>query len=112
MPRDGSLVFGDLLGKLTTLVVVCDKCGRRGRYNVARLIEQHSADAKMTDWYPEGDCLKRRSVDMNDRCGAQYPDLVKVLGRRLRCGWHRDRRETQWPLMNFTTATLGATAWL
>jgi hypothetical protein len=45
MPRDGSLVFGDLLGKLTTLVVVCDKCGRRGRYNVAGFLGHPQQDA-------------------------------------------------------------------
>jgi hypothetical protein len=79
MPRDGSLVFGDLLGKLTTLVVVCDKCGRRGRYNVARLIAQYGAGAKMTDWHPEGDCPRRGNVDMSDQCGARCPDLPKVM---------------------------------
>jgi hypothetical protein len=61
------------------LRVVCDKCGRQGRYSVKRLIEQHGADAKMTDWHPEGDCPKRRSVDMSDQCGAKCPDLVKVF---------------------------------
>ena len=79
MPRDGSLVFGDLLGKLTTLVVECDKCGRQGSYNVARLIAQHGADGKMTDWHPEGDCPKRRNLDMSDQFGACCPDLVKVM---------------------------------
>lgn len=90
MPRDGSLVFGDLFGRLTTLVVVCDKCGRHGRYSVARLVERLGPDAKMTDWLSRiverfgadakltdwlawitADCPKRRSVDMSDQCGAQ-----------------------------------------
>jgi len=81
MRRDGSLVFGDLLGKLTTLAVVCDKCGRRGRYSVSRLIAQHGADGKMTDWRAAitADCPKRRSLDMSDQCGARSPDLPKVL---------------------------------
>ena len=39
MPRDGAIIFGDLLGKLDMLHVACDKCGRTGRYAVARLIE-------------------------------------------------------------------------
>jgi hypothetical protein len=37
-PREGPRFFGDLLGKLT---IVRDKCNRRGRYSVKRLIEQH-----------------------------------------------------------------------
>jgi hypothetical protein len=79
MPRDGSIIFGDLIGKLDVLRVVCDKCGRQGRYSVKRLIEQHGADAKMTEWLPEGGCPKRRRVDMSDQCGAKCPDLLKVL---------------------------------
>jgi hypothetical protein len=38
MPRDGSITPSDLVGKLDWLVVVCDKCGRKGRYSVARLV--------------------------------------------------------------------------
>jgi hypothetical protein len=28
MPRDGAIIFGDLVGKLDVLVVECPKCGR------------------------------------------------------------------------------------
>jgi hypothetical protein len=28
VPRDGAIVFGDLIGKLDMLSVSCDKCGR------------------------------------------------------------------------------------
>ncbi len=31
MPRDGAIIFGDLIGKLDTLRVECPKCGRAGR---------------------------------------------------------------------------------
>jgi hypothetical protein len=31
MPRDGAIIFGDLIGKLDMLRVSCDKCGRSGR---------------------------------------------------------------------------------
>jgi hypothetical protein len=40
MPRDGTIIFGALIGKLDVLHVAGDKCGRKGRYAVARLIEQ------------------------------------------------------------------------
>jgi hypothetical protein len=40
MPRDGAIIFSDLVGKLDMLAVTCDKCGRKGRYAVARLIER------------------------------------------------------------------------
>jgi hypothetical protein len=38
MPRDGAIIFRDLVGKLDVLNVECDKCGRRGRYHLRRLI--------------------------------------------------------------------------
>jgi hypothetical protein len=50
MPRDGSITPADLVGKLDWLVVSCEKCGRRGRYSVTRLIELYGRDAKLTDW--------------------------------------------------------------
>jgi hypothetical protein len=40
MPRDGAIIFRDLVGKLEVLNVECDKCGRRGRYLIDRLIER------------------------------------------------------------------------
>ena len=33
------------------LSIVCEPCGRRGRYSVAKLMEQHG-DAKLTDLLP------------------------------------------------------------
>ncbi len=44
MPRDGAITFSDLIGKLDTLEVACDKCGRKGRYALARLIEQRGRE--------------------------------------------------------------------
>jgi hypothetical protein len=36
----------NLISKLDVLQVACDKCGRKGRYAVARLIEQRGANGK------------------------------------------------------------------
>jgi hypothetical protein len=36
MSRDGSITFSDLIGKLDTLHVTCDKCGLKRRYTVKR----------------------------------------------------------------------------
>ena len=38
MPRDGAIIFRDLVGKLDVLRLECDKCERRGRYRLSRLI--------------------------------------------------------------------------
>ena len=46
MPRDGAVALSDL--RNPTLSIVCEPRGRRGTYNVARLMEQHG-DAKLTE---------------------------------------------------------------
>ena len=81
MPRDGALIFGDLIGKLDVLRVACNKRGRKGRYAVARLIEQRGRDAKVIDWLAEitADCPKKQAGNMSDQCAARCPDLPKVM---------------------------------
>jgi hypothetical protein len=70
-----------LIGKLDVLRVVCDKCGREGRYKVARVVEQLGPDALLTDWLSRitADCPRKNSIDMSDQCGAHCPDLSRVL---------------------------------
>jgi hypothetical protein len=66
MPRDGSLVLSDV--RAPTLTIVCEPCGRRGRYNVERLIAKHG------DASP-----KARSASIYDRCRAVYEGLAVTL---------------------------------
>jgi len=81
MPRDGAIIFGDLIGKLDVLRGRCDKCGHDGCYGLNRLVERCGRDAKLVDWLDEiaADCPKRVTVNWNDRCRAQCPDLPRVL---------------------------------
>jgi hypothetical protein len=81
MPRDGAIIFSDLLGKLDVLEVACDKCGRKGRYGVARLIEQRGSDGKVVDLLAElkADCPKQLAGNMSDQCAARCPDLPRVM---------------------------------
>jgi hypothetical protein len=66
MPRDGAIIFRDIVGKLDVFNIEFDKCGRRGRYHVHRLIERYGIDARLFDWSDEitADCLRKiaRSV--------------------------------------------------
>jgi hypothetical protein len=81
MPRDGAITFGDLVGKLGVLQVTCDKCGRKGCYAVARLIEQRGPDGKVVDFLAEitADCPKEQARNMSDQCAARCPDLPRVM---------------------------------
>ncbi len=81
MPRDGAIIFSDLVGKLDALEVACDKCDRKGRYPVARLIEQRGTDGKVVDLLTElkADCPKQRAGNVNDMCAARCPDLPRVM---------------------------------
>ena len=81
MSRDGAITFNDLRGKLDALRVACDKCGRAGRYNVGQLIEQRGANAKVVDLLSEltADCPRAAARSLNDRCGANCPDLPRVM---------------------------------
>ena len=47
MPRDGAIIFRDIVGKLAVLRITCDKCGRSGQYRVDRLIMRYGIDAKL-----------------------------------------------------------------
>jgi hypothetical protein len=47
MPRDGSLVLSDV--RAPTPTIVCEPCGRRGRYSVERLIAKHCARRRPTN---------------------------------------------------------------
>jgi hypothetical protein len=86
MPRDGAIIFRDIVGKLTVLRITCDKCGRSGQYRVERLIIRYGIDAKLFDWSDEitADCPRRQARNLNDQCGARCPDLSKVVRERLR----------------------------
>jgi hypothetical protein len=39
MPRDGAIIFSDLIGKLDVLRVACTKCEWAGRYRLDCLIK-------------------------------------------------------------------------
>jgi len=47
MPRDGAIIFGDLIGKLDLLRIECPKCGRSGQYRLADLISRYGRDEKL-----------------------------------------------------------------
>ena len=80
MPRDGARTFGDLIGQLDHLEIICPKCDRLGRYLVHRLAMEHGPDFKLPDWIAlmTRDCPRRQSPGLADACAAQCPGLLKL----------------------------------
>jgi hypothetical protein len=69
-----SYILSDVLQP--TLTVICESCGRRGRYSVARLIEKHG-DAKLTTLLDTlTGCPKPRKGDFRDLCKAVYGQTI------------------------------------
>jgi len=66
MPREGAIIFADLIGKLDVLYVHCLKCSRAGRYRVRQLIEERGGNGKLIDWLDE---IHRR---LSEEASAQY----------------------------------------
>ena len=74
MPRDGALTLTDV--RAPTLSLVCEPCGRRGRYSVAKLMEEHG-DAKLTDLLQTlAACPNAHSASIHARCKAVYGQLL------------------------------------
>ena len=70
MPRD-ALTLADV--RSPTLTIICEPCGRRGRYNVQRLIAKHGADMKLP--YLKAilaNCPKAQSFSVYDRCKVKF----------------------------------------
>ena len=75
MPRDGAVVLSDV--RAPTPSIVCERCGRYGRYDVQRLIAVHGADARLTDLLQTlANCKKAHSVSIHDRCKAVFEGLI------------------------------------
>ena len=70
MPRD-DITLADL--RQPTLTLVCEPCGRRGRYNVQRLIAKHGTDMRLPELLTTlANCEKARSFSVYDRCKVKF----------------------------------------
>jgi hypothetical protein len=84
MPREGAIIFGDLVGKLDVLRIECDKCGRRGRYRLDRLIWRYGIDAKLFEWSDEvtADCPRKQAKNLYQSVRCALSGLAEgVVGR-------------------------------
>jgi hypothetical protein len=63
------------------LNIECEKCGRRGRYHLHRLIERCGIDAKLFDWSDEitADCPRKqaKNADSDDVARPNRDDAAR-----------------------------------
>ena len=71
VPREGSQTLSDL--RSPVLRIACSRCGRSGRYDVARLWRERG-DLKLTDFLSEltSACPNARSIGRHERCPARF----------------------------------------
>ena len=70
MPRD-AITLADV--REETLEIVCEPCGRRGRYNVERLMAKHGPGMRLPELKAIlANCPKDRSFSLYDRCKVRY----------------------------------------
>jgi len=81
MPREGAMIFRDLVGELEMLSIECGKSGRDRWHHLHRLIERYGIDPKLFDWSDEitADCPRKQARKLNDQCSARWPDLPKAV---------------------------------
>jgi hypothetical protein len=82
MPREGAIIFRDLLSTCSTLSA--QSAADEGRYHLDKLIARYGNDEKLFAWSDEitADCPHKQAKNLNDICGARCPDLPKVV-----CDW-------------------------
>jgi DNA polymerase III epsilon subunit-like protein len=78
MPRDGAYTLADRTEPM--LELVCRKCGRFGRYSVARLIAEYGIDKKLPDLrHGSANCPRtgpnQCPVNNADPCAVEYLTL-------------------------------------
>lgn len=80
MPRDGAIIFSNLIGKLDAIQVTCERCGRKGRHRLQSLMAERGGDTSVPDWLAEltADYSIKQAQNRGDRCAARCPELPKV----------------------------------
>jgi hypothetical protein len=73
MPKDAFTLWDVRDRRLT---IVCEPLGRRGQYNVERLIAKHGDEKILYLLDRLANCPKAQSTNIYDRCKAKYEGLT------------------------------------
>ncbi|MBA9902269.1 MULTISPECIES: hypothetical protein [Burkholderiaceae] len=77
---NGSIDLGDVAARASHIDVACSRCERKGRYQLARLVDALGADFPMTNLGAElANCPHRKDAAHNKRCDVYFPGLRKLM---------------------------------
>jgi hypothetical protein len=73
----GYITLGQISGGLSVLEVSCNRCDRRGRLNVDRLIAEHGQQLPVPELrhLVASDCPRMMAGHLHDVCGVHFPGL-------------------------------------
>lgn len=77
----GYLTLASIVGRMTTLAVSCNRCDRRGRLSVARLLTEHGPAQPIPTLREiiAADCPKMQARHLYDVCGVHFPELSRLF---------------------------------
>lgn len=77
---NGAIALGDVAARASHIEVACSRCERRGRYQVAKLVETLGPEFPMTDLGAElASCPHRGASAHHERCDVFFPGLRKLM---------------------------------
>lgn len=80
-PPSGVVTLGQVARRLAVLEVSCNRCDRRGRLRIDRLMAEHGPGLPMPELcrIVAADCPRMIAGQMHDACGVHFPGLSGVV---------------------------------
>jgi hypothetical protein len=75
--------LGDIATRLSLLEVACNRCERRGRLRISRLLTKYSAEMPVPALLRSiaADCPRMHAERISEICGVYCPQLSGLFGR-------------------------------
>jgi hypothetical protein len=79
----GVVTLGQVADRLPMLEVSCNRCGRRGRLRMDRLLADHGPALPIPELrrIVAADCDRMQAMKIHDVCGVHFPALGSVSRR-------------------------------
>ena len=76
-PISGYVTLGQIATGRSVMDIACNRCDRRGRLRIPRLLAEHGRDVPVPELRRilAGDCPKMIERKIHDVCGIHFPGL-------------------------------------